>query len=548
MRKLTVLAMVATLAMAGSAFAVERHLTIAPNATFAAGTPTSTNNNDTCDIGVTPAATLLLPYFEVDVASAQNLAQNTIFTITNTSRFPQIAHVVVWTDWSYPVLDFNIFLTGYDVQGISMYDVIVRGIVAPPSPGFPIAGTTSVNPATGPSPIGSRSVDPVTGNFNPNFQAGAISTCTNLPGNLPVSLVTDVRNALTTGAYTANGSLTCVGTPGTASGRIGGTHANAIGYVTVDVANTCSINLPVTPAYFATEILYDNVLIGDYQQINPNPTTGNYAGGNPMVHIRAVPEGGLSGSVPGTNLPFTFYDRYTVGAPGGRTSDRRQPLPSTFAARFIQGGTGQFNTNYKIWREGVTNSQTACAVYNWNSALPVTDIVRFDEHENPTLISGGGLICSPNCGPSGINLPETSSTSTSAGAVFPPSSSTPDVAGWMYLNLSNGGVTSATSPSPAGNLPYSASRAGYGPAAPTTPGSRTVSQNWVIISMFAEGRFSVDFDAAWLGNGCTPGLANGAVIAPATQRTGPLVCPPPLTPTGAPGQCGVGTLPPFLNP
>src|SRR2546422_8844324 len=105
MRKLTVLAMVATLAMAGSAFAVERHLTIAPNATFAAGQPTSTNNNDTCDIGVTPAATLLLPYFEVDVVSAQGVSQNTIFTLTNTSRYPQIAHVVVWTDWSYPVLD-----------------------------------------------------------------------------------------------------------------------------------------------------------------------------------------------------------------------------------------------------------------------------------------------------------------------------------------------------------------------------------------------------------------------------------------------------------
>jgi len=31
--------------------------------------------------------------------------------------------------------------------------------------------------------------------------------------------------------------------------------------------------------------------------------------------------------------------------------------------------------------------------------------------------------------------------------------------------------------------------------------ARNVSQNWTIVSMFAEGRYSVDFDAAWLGNG-----------------------------------------------
>jgi hypothetical protein len=32
----------------------------------AAALPTSRNNDDTCDIALLPAATLLLPYFEVD--------------------------------------------------------------------------------------------------------------------------------------------------------------------------------------------------------------------------------------------------------------------------------------------------------------------------------------------------------------------------------------------------------------------------------------------------------------------------------------------------
>src|ERR1700686_2211757 len=113
MRKILGLALVATLLMSASVFAVGRQLTIAPNASFAAGAPSTTNNNDSCDIGVRPAATLLLPYFEVETTRGWT---NTLFTVTNTSRFPQIAHVVLWTDWSFPVLDFNLFLTGYDVQ------------------------------------------------------------------------------------------------------------------------------------------------------------------------------------------------------------------------------------------------------------------------------------------------------------------------------------------------------------------------------------------------------------------------------------------------
>src|SRR6266550_1117221 len=134
MKKLITLAIMATL-VAGSAFA-QRHYTATPDATFqfgvggAAAGPSTTNNSDSCDIGVTPAATLLLPYFEVETSTRAN---TTLFTITNTSRRPQIAHVTLWTDWSSPVLDFNIFLTGYDVQGINLYDVIVSGIIAPPS-------------------------------------------------------------------------------------------------------------------------------------------------------------------------------------------------------------------------------------------------------------------------------------------------------------------------------------------------------------------------------------------------------------------------------
>src|SRR5689334_6697311 len=155
MRKLTVLAMLALL-LCVPAFAVQRNFAPVANATggFAvagAGGPTTTNNDDSCDIGNAPAATLLLPYFDVDFKSAQPTARTTLFTITNVSNLPQIAHVVIWTDWSFPSIDFNIFLTGYDVQAINLYDIFARGVIAPSS-GTSSDVTSPTNPTVGSQP------------------------------------------------------------------------------------------------------------------------------------------------------------------------------------------------------------------------------------------------------------------------------------------------------------------------------------------------------------------------------------------------------------
>src|SRR5947207_9629718 len=106
------LAFIATTALAGTNRAVRPGVVIPP---------TALDNNASCDIGTFPAATLLLPYFEVEVRKHVKDASNTIFTVINTSRQPQIARVTVWTDYGYPALWFNVFLTGYDVGSISLY-------------------------------------------------------------------------------------------------------------------------------------------------------------------------------------------------------------------------------------------------------------------------------------------------------------------------------------------------------------------------------------------------------------------------------------------
>ena len=208
-----------------------------------AAMPSSINNDDSCDIKVGPAATLLLPYFEVDFLGTSG--QTTLFTVTNVTRYPQIAHVTLWTDWAYPVMTFNLFLTGYDVQGINLADILVRGIIAPPS------GTTS---ATTPGALSAAG----TGNLRTPLD------CASNPGTVPASIIAAVRRALTTGVVNPGGGVTGCSTAG-------GVHANAIGYATIDVVANCTNLMPSDPTYYTTDLLFDNVLIGDYQQIGAQP-------------------------------------------------------------------------------------------------------------------------------------------------------------------------------------------------------------------------------------------------------------------------------------
>src|SRR3954470_18535532 len=92
-----------------------------------------------CTVDAVPAATLLLPYFEVDLDDPNGLT--TLFSINNASSSEEIAHVVVWSDLSVPVLDFNVDLTGYAVQTINLRDIFIDGLlpglIPNPVPGRP---------------------------------------------------------------------------------------------------------------------------------------------------------------------------------------------------------------------------------------------------------------------------------------------------------------------------------------------------------------------------------------------------------------------------
>jgi hypothetical protein len=236
---------------------------------FAPSVRAATNNDDSCDIGVYPAATLLLPYFEVETAVR---ATDTFFTVTNVSNV--------------------LFLTGYDVQSISMYDVIANGIVAP-----------GASPGTS-SKVAPGALSAANG-ANPNLSLGG---CDQLPGVIPQVTRASVQNALTTGIYLTPGfGSGCGSTPVGSPAATHTTSTTAAGYVTIDVTSRCSATDPADPAYYVSEILFDNVLTGDYEILN-KAVGRNYAGGSPLVHIRAIPEGGPAGTfmtAAQTNLPAT---------------------------------------------------------------------------------------------------------------------------------------------------------------------------------------------------------------------------------------------------
>jgi hypothetical protein len=401
------------------------------------------NNDRGCDISVVPAATLLLPYFEIDLED--RLGQTTLFKITNVGNIPQAARITLWTDMAYPVVSFDVYLTGYDVQGFNLYDILHGELGSSRGTG------TNVSPE---------------GDFGDNNPFLNDALCSELPGAIPENLIERMQSAFTIGKVAPLGNLA-------GCNLVGGSHVNAVGYVTIDVVGNCSGTSPIDPDYFEVDIRYDNVLMGDYQQVDVKQ---NFAQASPMVHIRAVPEGGTPDTRAGlparyaTPLQRTFYSH--LQKPVRPKADARQPLPSLFAVRWINGGAGQFETHFKIWRQSAVPPTVGCSGYFKNFRQKMGEAVAFDEDANAEGTTD--YFCpAPICiSPDPFVLPSTSLVSATNSDIFPMLTREAR-SGWLYLNLDSDQTDQAA------------------------------QQGWVIASMRAEGRYSVDMDAMILGNGCS---------------------------------------------
>ena len=387
-----------------------------------------------------PAATLLLPYFEVDLANTNGLT--TLFSVNNASATAVLAHVVVWSDLSVPVLDFNIYLTGYDVQTVNMRDII-NGTL-------PRTASAGQDPTDTISPHGTYSQDI-------NF-----ASCTGqLPlGPLSATYVDHLKKSLTGQASSLFG--------GRCAGQVFGDNI-ARGYVTIDTVNNCTLRFPGDAGYFAAggtgDATNQNVLWGDYFFVTPGQ---NYAAGETMVHIEA------SATNPETSVPgeYTFYGRYVAWT----AADNREPLATNFAVRYINGGAFSGGTDLVAWRDSKVNQApfTCPATLNLRPSwypLGQEQIVIFDEQEHPEVPQTTPV--SPPLPNEGIiPFPAEAQRAVVDGEEFPVSFTF----GWLFLNL-NTTVTAA----------------GANP-----PEDPAAAQAWVGNGMSAEGRYAVGFSAVAL--------------------------------------------------
>lgn len=398
-------------------------------------------------IGDQPAATLLLPYFEVDLDNPGGA--NTLFSINNASASATLAHVTVWSTMHVPVYTFDVYLTGYDMQTINVRDILDGGLPRTASAGQDPLDNSS--PTSGISNKGILSQDINFASCNGVLPAPPV----------PQSTIDHLRASLTGRASALAGNRCAAPNDGTNVAR---------GYITVDTTNACTSMVPGDPGYFmnggAGTAGNRNILWGDAVYVNhlAGVETSN---SEPLVHIRAFPGGGVNSydaAIPDTTVPgqYTFYGRLTAWT----AADNREPLGSTFVTRFSNAGAFP-QTTLTVWRDAKLSQDyfTCGSTPSWYP-LGQEGLAIFDEQEGYEEL-----------------------TTVPPFAPVPPSSAQPyfplgaqrvrigtDVpttktGGWLFLNLNFTG----TSPNP-----------------PEDPAS---AQAWVSVHMKGAGRYGVGWHA-----------------------------------------------------
>ncbi len=346
-----------------------------------------------CALDVVPASTLLFPYVSYDFDQGRDddpvvadSGQTTLFAITNVSNEAVIVHVTVWTDYSVAILDFNLTLTGYDVQTINIRDIFREGILPsddtganewwdgvpldnagpPPLDDGPYSTFnelwgTALNPyfnlygLPDPDHTGGLDCDPAIWDSSPiNYRGPA--------GNIPSGTLAIFEGYLRSSETVTTGYADC-GWTGDVTGLFPlGTwfsrqdpRATAM-YITADVVNACNKDLPDGDAitYFAFPVVAGvrvaNVLMGDQIWLDSG---NNYSEADNAVHLEADPAFQFGGSTPTATKFSTFYHNLHGGIPG--TQDFREPLPTAWGFRYMNApGTDVF-TWIRAWKGSMLN-------------------------------------------------------------------------------------------------------------------------------------------------------------------------------------------------
>lgn len=402
-----------------------------------AGTPT----NSLVTVSDTAGSTLLGTYFEVDLANPTGM--NTVFSINNTGAFTFIpnfnppppaflvsqngptavlAHVVIWSDYGVPVLNFNVYLTGFDVQTLDMRQILTGTL--------PRTASAGQDPNDTISPKGRDSQD-----INFASCSGKLP-----PPPLSASAISDLQASLT-GLAAAGAGGKCAGAP----------HGDNIarGYITVDTVNNCTTRNPGDSGYLGPggtgDVTDQTQLTGEVFYVDQLHAISR---GDTMVHIHTS----ATDPLVTTAGNYTFYGRYD----GWNAADNRQPLPTSFAARFLNGnylnapaqsissawGGGTVpsgSTSLVVWRDSKTAEQYfTCGTTPNPFPLGNEGFTAFDEQEHPQTTGSGN---NPPLTNFGAPFPLATQVVKIGGAQLPVSFT----AGWVYLNLN---TTVAGNPNP----------------------------------------------------------------------------------------------------
>ena len=399
----------------------------------------------TCTIDQRPAATLLIPYFQATFnldgtvcgtgpcTAGGATALDTLVTIGNASSAPMIAHVNVFNERTELVLDFNIALTGFDIQSFSVAQIL-RG-------NLPV---TPINQSHVPEKADSNQVT-IDGDVcqrNPN--SIVYPTAGGYLRVKPTSPATGLDNQLATVAYPAGpfpnaflfqvlDSLDTTADTNTCGGPVDAKIANPIhGYITIDHANYCNLSNPSDPAYYTNDAIgMENNLFGDYIFTS---SAGIGTTGFPAVAIEA--DGSLSDTtaapttLAGVAGRRTFYRRYVTSAdPAGCLNafpapqngfdcgggDQREPLGLKYAARWFDSSPA-VTSFFNVWRGSAVPSSVnggladllGFAVGKCNTSESTVSLTFYDEDEN-TVTQG---VCPSPCTQPTFNFPlETQRTS-----------------------------------------------------------------------------------------------------------------------------------------
>ena len=448
-----------------------------------------------CTIDQRPAATLLVPYFQAAFNSDGTVttgagALDTLVTITNASSAPMIAHVSVYNERSFLVLDFNIALTGFDVQSMSMSGVLSGNLPQTPVSTAHVAPSGSLasdvclrNPNAGPSGVntGSTSTYMRIRPLCTYTASGSNPTCVNTADPNDPTLAT---TTYTSPAWPAGGTfaINVLGSLDSAAGSLGCTVPASFplsgvlrGYLVIDHVNYCTISDPSSLGgtyYNLDAIGMENNLMGEviFTSGSGVPTFGVST-----VNIEASKVFGqtagncwVGGVCSGyqtqdnANRERTFYARYwapgSLVRPNSNTTafgasnpwnqgfgDEREPLGLKYATRYFEATDGSVKSWFRVWRASAGNltnltgtlagggSGGACAAIE-----PTVNLVFYDEDEN-TIAQAGTPPCPSPCNippPSLLNFPLETQRTRANGFTLPAAFGGANV-GWMSASFVN---------------------------------------------------------------------------------------------------------------